>query len=37
LQAGSSLGVSNVMLGKSARVGLKTGCLLVIHTYRDQP
>ena len=37
LQVSSSRGVSNVMLGKSARVGLKTGCLLVIHTYRDQP
>jgi len=37
LQAGSSLGVSNVMLGKSARVSLKKGCLLVVHTYRDQP
>lgn len=30
LQVGSSLGVSNVMLGKSAKVGLKKGCLLVI-------
>lgn len=37
LQAGSSLGVSNVMLGKSAQVSLKAGCLLVIHTCRDQP
>lgn len=37
LQAGSSLGVSNVMLSKSASVSLKKGCLLVIHTYRDQP
>lgn len=37
LQVGSSRGVSNVMLGKSAQISLKTGCLLVIHTYRDQP
>ena len=37
LQAGSSRGVSNVMLGKSAQVSLKKGCLLVVHTYRDQP
>ncbi len=37
LQVGSSLGVSNVMLGKSASVSLKKGCLLVVHTYRDQP
>ena len=37
LQVGSSRGVSNVMLGKSARVGLKTGCLLVIHTCKDVP
>ena len=34
LQAGPSLGVSNVMLGKSASISLKKGCLLVIHTYR---
>ena len=37
LKVGSSRGVSNVMLGKSAQVSLKKGCLLVIHTYRDQP
>lgn len=37
LKVGQSRGVSNVMLGKSARVSLKTGCLLVVHTYRDQP
>lgn len=37
LQVGSSLGVSNVMLSKSAQVSLKAGCLLVVHTYRDQP
>ena len=37
LQAGSSRGVSNVMLGKSARVSLKKGCLLVIHTCKDVP
>lgn len=37
LQVGSSLGVSNVMLRKSASVRLKKGCLLVVHTYRDQP
>jgi len=37
LQASSSRGVSNVMLGKSAQVSLKKGCLLVVHTYRDQP
>ena len=32
LQAGSSRGVSNVMLGKSAQVSLKKGCLLVVKT-----
>lgn len=37
LQAGSSRGVSNVMLGKSAQVSLKKGCLLVIHTFKDVP
>ena len=37
LQAGSSRGVSNVMLGKSARVSLKKGCLLVIHTCEETP
>lgn len=37
LKVGSSRGVSNVMLGKSASISLKKGCLLVVHTYRDQP
>lgn len=33
LQVGRSLGVSNVMLGNEARISLKSGCLLVIHTF----
>lgn len=37
LKVGSSRGVSNVMLGKSASISLKKGCLLVIHTYEDVP
>ncbi len=34
LQVGSSRGVSNMMLSKSARVSLKKGYLLMVHTYR---
>lgn len=32
LKVGRSLGVSNVMLGKKAKVSLKKGCLMVIKT-----
>lgn len=37
LQVGESRGVSNEMLGNRCTVGLKRGCLLIIHTFKDVP